>query len=86
MIYAGAFGIADEVEEEFRKIYPEYAEISTYSDAPFFYYAYYGSMLNRSYSDGHSAATASSSSGGGGGTSFGGGGGSFGGGGGGGVR
>lgn len=86
MIYAGAFGIADEVEEEFKKIYPSYAEVSTYSDAPIFYYAYYGTMLNRSYSDGHTAATASSSSGGGGGTSFGGGGGSFGGGGGGGVR
>lgn len=86
MIYAGAFGIADEVEDEFKKIYPGYAEVSTYSDAPIFYYAYYGTLLNRSYSDGHTAATAASSSGGGGGTSFGGGGGSFGGGGGGGVR
>lgn len=86
MIYAGAFGIADEVEEEFKKIYPEYTEVSTYSDVPFFYYAYYGSLMNRSYTSGYQAATASSSSGGGGGTSFGGGGGSFGGGGGGGVR
>jgi uncharacterized membrane protein YgcG len=86
MIYAGAFGIADEVEAEFKKIYPEYTEVSTYSNVPFFYYAYFGSMMNRSYSDGHTAATAAASSGGGGFSSLGGGGGSFGGGGGGGIR
>jgi len=86
MIYAGAFGIADEVEAEFKKIYPEYTEVSTYSNVPFFYYAYFGSMMNRSYTDGHTAATAAASSGGGGFSSLGGGGGSFGGGGGGGVR
>jgi uncharacterized membrane protein YgcG len=86
MIYAGAFGIADEVEAEFKKIYPEYTEVSTYSNVPFFYYAYFGSLMNRSYSDGHTAATAAASSGGGGFSSLGGGGGSFGGGGGGGIR
>ena len=86
LMYAQIFGMADEVAEQFKKLYPE---IITEMDS--FGYSYNDIMFMRaiSYSGVKSASTAKSraqsySSGGGGFSSGGGGGGSFGGGGGGG--
>lgn len=79
MIYAALYGITEEVQKEFKNIYPKYAEESYYD----YYTLYYiTGMTSRAYNSYHSA-TSSESSGFGGGASFGGGGGSFGGGGGG---
>ena len=81
LIAAGLMGIADEVEEEFKKSYPNYEVESTYSPGTIIWANTYASTAYSSY---HSSS--SGSSGGGGFSSGGGGGGSFGGGGGGGTR
>lgn len=86
MIYAATFGITDQVEEEFSKVYPQYAqEVSAYNGVPIHSFYMYSIFVNSQYQQSVSASAASSS-GGGGFSSMGGGGGSFGGGSGGGVR
>ncbi len=89
LIYASALGIADQVEQEFVKLNPDYMKESTYSynGRQFTYADYYlmSRLMNNSYHQATSShtITQSMSSGGGGFSSMGGGGGSFGGGGGG---
>lgn len=83
LIWASLLGIADKVSEEFRKLYPEYAEETVLtSDVIYWVHMY----PTRAVSAATSAAASATSSGLGGGTSIGGGGGSFGGGSGGGFR
>lgn len=77
MIWAGFFGITEEVMKEFKKVYPEYESESVYHTGSL----YYASQLSRTVSE-----SAIRASGGGGSSSMGGGGGSFGGGSGGGTR
>lgn len=85
MIYAAAFGITEELEKEFEKIYPNYQEESYYAPGTVYWASTFGQAVNKSYVNAVRASE-SSSSGGGGSSSFGGGGGSFGGGSGGGGR
>lgn len=83
MIWAGALGITHRVEEEFKKLYPDYVKETVYRGDM----VYVANTFARSARAGYAPSTTSSSSGGGGGfSSSGGGGGSFGGGSGGGVR
>lgn len=77
MIWAGVFGITEQVMKEFKKIYPNYEVESSYRGGAL----YYTSSMSRTVS-----RSAVRSSGGGGSSSSGGGGGSFGGGSGGGTR
>lgn len=84
MIYAAAFGIADEVEEQLQELYPSYQEATVYRGIPMTYYYVYASHMDQHYVQNDPQFRAAS--GGGGASSFGGGGGSFGGGSGGGAR
>ncbi|MHA6380876.1 hypothetical protein ACX3VT_04895 [Aerococcus sanguinicola] len=85
MLYAGAYGILEEVEKEFEKVYPNYYQYSSFNQVPLMNYYWISRSINQSYVKATSMSEVSSS-GGGGFTSIGGGGGSFGGGSGGGVR
>ena len=82
MIWAGFLGIAEEVEKQFEKLYPQYSVETAYTGNSI----YLATALTRNISNARTSASTSSSSGMGGGTSMGGGGGSFGGGSGGGTR
>lgn len=84
LVFASVLGMADQVEKEIGRLYPEFNQYSEIDP-------YYTMMATRSFAIGgvtrmHAASEAARSSGGGGSSSFGGGGGSFSGGGGGGVR
>ncbi|AMB98805.1 hypothetical protein AWM75_01815 [Aerococcus urinaehominis] len=88
MIFAAGLGIADQVEQEFNKIYPEYQQLTSYNQVPIYNYYLLSRIMQdqyrQAYNKAHPDITASSGFGGS--SSMGGGGGSFGGGGGGGVR
>ena len=83
MIWAAVFGIADEVEKQFRKLYPEIQETNYAMTASVVLYA---NSFSKNMRSAYSPPSSSRSSGGGGSSSVGGGGGSFGGGSGGGTR
>lgn len=85
MVYAAAFGVTDQVEKEFAKIYPNFTEeMPGYNGIPIHTFLLFSHHVDHTYQQ--AVASESSSSGGGGFSSFGGGGGSFGGGSGGGTR
>lgn len=89
LIWAGLFGIADEVAKALEDLYPDLARQMDYSYTDVLLMNQFSSGLGQAYRNAaiaDAAAEATASMGGGGGTSFGGGGGSFGGGGGGGTR
>lgn len=86
MITAGLFGIAKRVAEQFKELYPQYEEQSTYHPGTVIWVNNYARETTAAYSITTSSYSSSSSGGGGGFSSFGGGGGGFGGGGGGGSR
>lgn len=84
LIWAALLGIADEVFEEFNKLYPRYSVETQVTPEAIYWSNYYSHRAIMSAN--HAASEAKASSGFGGGTNFGGGGGSFGGGSGGGYR
>ena len=78
MIYAGLFGIAEKVQKEFSKLYPQYIEQSVYDPRAIYWTSYYAGNMNRTYQSAIRPASSPGASGGfGGGGSFGGGGGGF---------
>lgn len=79
LIWASLYDIAEEVAQQFEKLYPQFLEESQYTAGDF----YMMTMFTNSFAKGYHSGLSSASSGGGGSTSMGGGGGSFGGGGGG---
>lgn len=75
MIYAALLGIADEVEKEFKNIYPNYVEESSYNFATMYLIMHFSNSAYSSYGAVSSAGFGGAASIGGGGGSFGGGGG-----------